>query len=145
MHLFPDVSLEIVATDIDEKNISRATTGCFPMSSLREIPTPWLSAAFCQQGDQFCLAPEIMKLVKFYALDIKHSHFDERFDLICCRNLIFTYFDIEMQQEILQRITGLLHPAGFLVIGCHENLPPVTHQFQRSFSNLPIYQKKGAG
>ena len=45
------------------------------------------------------------------------------FDLILCRNLVFTYFDQELQQEILTRLVTRLQAGGFLIIGTHEKLP----------------------
>jgi chemotaxis protein methyltransferase CheR len=45
------------------------------------------------------------------------------FQLILCRNLVFTYLDREWQLEILDRLVELLDPGGALVIGAHERLP----------------------
>ena len=45
------------------------------------------------------------------------------FDLILCRNLVFTYFDEAAQRDALRRLLERLCPGGALVIGSHETLP----------------------
>jgi len=45
------------------------------------------------------------------------------FDLILCRNLVFTYFAIETQREMIIGIAERLREGGYLVIGAHEQLP----------------------
>ena len=49
---------------------------------------------------------------------------DGPFDLVFCRNLVFTYFAPALQLELLARIAARLRPGGFLVLGRHEQLPP---------------------
>jgi chemotaxis protein methyltransferase CheR len=41
--LFPEVELEIVATDTDPALLARAERGCYPASSLRSVPEVWRS------------------------------------------------------------------------------------------------------
>ena len=48
---------------------------------------------------------------------------DGPFDVICCRNLAFTYFETELQREILARLLERLAEGGILVLGRHETLP----------------------
>jgi chemotaxis protein methyltransferase CheR len=45
-----------------------------------------------------------------------------RFDLILCRNLVFTYFSQERQTHVLAQLTERLRPGGALVVGKHEAL-----------------------
>jgi chemotaxis protein methyltransferase CheR len=45
------------------------------------------------------------------------------FDLILCRNLAFTYFELNLQRAILRRLEQRLAPEGVLVVGAHESLP----------------------
>ena len=48
---------------------------------------------------------------------------EQHFDLILCRNLVFTYFCLELQRRVLQHLARRLRPGGVLVIGAHESLP----------------------
>ncbi|MGE5570332.1 MAG: CheR family methyltransferase [Rhodospirillales bacterium] len=45
------------------------------------------------------------------------------FELILCRNLVFTYFAEDIQREIAGRLASCLAAGGFLVLGIHESAP----------------------
>lgn len=64
------------------------------------------------------------------------------FDLILCRNLVFTYFDDNVQKEILRRMEQALQPEGFLVIGIHETLPQDYDGFTAWSQRFGIYQRR---
>ena len=51
------------------------------------------------------------------------EHGEEMFDLILCRNLVFTYFTEDLQRSVLDRLTEHLKDGGFLVIGSQELIP----------------------
>ena len=44
----------------------------------------------------------------------------DRFHLILCRNLAFTYFETRCQERILDALLARLRTGGYLVIGAHE-------------------------
>jgi chemotaxis protein methyltransferase CheR len=62
-------------------------------------------------------------VVKFAEQDIRQWSADGRFDLILCRNLVFTYFVASLQIVILHRLADSLVPGGLLLLGAHETLP----------------------
>lgn len=66
---------------------------------------------------------------------------EQKFHMILCRNLVFTYFDAQLQLEILANIEQHLCTRDILVIGIHETLPDNDHDFERWFPRLPIYRK----
>ena len=113
---------EIVASDTDPHLLARARRGCYPSSSLRELPMSW-RAAFKAQDDEFCLEPNHRAPVRFVEQDIRQRSVDGPFDLILCRNLVFTYFAAALQAEIAQRLAQALILGGFLILGSHESLP----------------------
>jgi len=55
----------------------------------------------------------------------RHPHRAARrpFDMILCRNLVFTYFDGEHQLTVGAGLADRLGPGGALVLGAHEQLP----------------------
>jgi chemotaxis protein methyltransferase CheR len=113
---------EILATDADPHLLARARRACYPGSSLRELPAKW-RAAFERSGDEFCLSPEYRTQVRFLAQDIRRDLPDGRFDLVLCRNLVFTYFQASLQAVIAGRLAEVLVPGGLLLLGSHESLP----------------------
>jgi chemotaxis protein methyltransferase CheR len=64
------------------------------------------------------------------------------FDLILCRNLIFTYFEDNLQRQILRRLANALQPEGFLVTGIHETLPQDYDGFAARSQRLGVYQRR---
>jgi chemotaxis protein methyltransferase CheR len=64
------------------------------------------------------------------------------FDLILCRNLVFTYFDEALQRRILGQLRERLRPGGFLVLGSHEALPADAGGFVLVAPNLPVYRRE---
>ncbi len=113
---------EIVATDADPHLLGRARRACFRPSSLRELPGAW-SAAFEQSESERCLKSAYRMSVRFLEQDIRRDQPDGRFDLIMCRNLVFTYFEPSLQAAIAGRLAEKLVPGGLLLLGSHESLP----------------------
>lgn len=113
---------EILATDTDSHLLARARRACYPQSSLRGLPSGW-QAAFEPMGDEYCLRPACRGTVEFLQQDIRREQPDGPFDLILCRNLVFTYFDQPLQAVIARRLAEVLLAGGVLLLGTHERLP----------------------
>jgi chemotaxis protein methyltransferase CheR len=114
----------ILASDADANLLRRAQVAHYRFSSLRELPTAWRRRAFVPEGDGYCLKAEYRQGVRFECQDLLHQCPCSPFDLILCRNLVFTYFNESLQLGILNRLVGLIHQGGALLIGNHERLPP---------------------
>ena len=87
---FPPVACHILATDTDPHLLARAATGCYPASSLREVPEGWRTTAFAPRDDDYCLRSEFRPGVDLQQQDIRTAAPDGTFGLILCRNLVFT-------------------------------------------------------
>ena len=135
------LDLNILATEVDQAMINRARKGCYPASSLRELPSKTKSLAFIQKDALFCLKEQHKKRVQFMQQDIRNEQPDSTFHLILCRNLVFTYFSQELQEAIVQHILQRLNPGGVLVIGTHERLPPSLQGLAPWFSGKTIYRR----
>jgi chemotaxis protein methyltransferase CheR len=119
----PRGRLEIIGSDVDPIVLRRAGKGCFSSSSLKAVPTHWRDIAFTRDDDCYCVRPKYRDGLAFLLQDIRSEIPAGPFDLILCRNLVFTYFDIEQQREMIGRIAATLRDGGYLVIGAHEQLP----------------------
>jgi chemotaxis protein methyltransferase CheR len=120
---FPDVSLSIVATDIDNTMLARARDGCFEATSLHELPPDLVGQAFDRVGQLFCVKPRHRENIEFRLEDLRVETPASLFDLVLCRYVAFTYFATPLQQAVLDRIVERLLSGGYLVIGTHERLP----------------------
>lgn len=127
---FPDVSLKIVATDIDPRAIARAQRACYPAGSVKDLPVEWRDQAFTISSEGLSLKPEYRESVSFLRQDVRQAMPAAPFDLILCRYLVFTYFDGDLQAELLDKITDRLRPGGALVLGSTDTLPKDTLQVE---------------
>lgn len=139
---FPDLRLEILATEINPRLLERAHSACYPFSSVRALPVRWLESAFRVEQNHYCLKPEYKAGVVFRQHDIREAAPFGPFHLIFCRNMAFTYFDGQLQREILKRLEERLLPGGILVIGGQESLPSSPTAFKAYAAQRGIYQKK---
>ena len=138
---FPDTELTILATDADPVLIQRSQQACYPYSSIKNLPEAWHEIAFDELEENYCLKPEFRSAVQFFQQDVRGGVPGECFDLILCRNLVFTYFDQALQCKMLNEISGVLRPNGALVLGIHEKLPANDKAFTVWSEKLRIYQK----
>ena len=103
--------------------IGRAEAASYNEGSLKDLPAAWAASAFEQRETSFALREPYRSVVTFKVQDVRTALPDGPFDLILCRNLVFTYFDEALQHTILKRLAARLHSGGALVIGSHERLP----------------------
>lgn len=135
-----DLQLEIVATDVDAALLAAARKACYRGSSLKDLPPAWIELAFEHNQNGYCLRTVHRQGVHWLEQDIRTTMPEGRFDLILCRNLVFTYFDETLQGELLARLIDRLEPGGVLVIGKHEVLPEHAPPLVEWFPRLGIYR-----
>lgn len=138
---FPDITLRILATDVDPRLLNRARTACYPFSSLKELPASLRASAFTESAGRYCLQSRYQRAVLFVEHDIRGPAPASALHLILCRNLVYTYYDEALQREITQRLADALRPVGLLVIGSHETLPEAVPGFDRLPYKRGIYRK----
>lgn len=139
--VLPDVDCLITATDIDPTLLKRAKEACYPPSSIKELPEDWLAQGFTLRGTRYCLLPEYQSMVNFVEQDIRSAVPDGLFHIVLCRNLAFTYYDINLQEKILKRIDDVLLPGGAIITGAHESLPRGVKGFTPWMKDMPIFRK----
>lgn len=138
----PDFGLHILATDVDPTVLARARSACYAAASLKQLPAAWRRQTFIRNADRYCLRPEYRSGIDLAQQDVCASLPQETFDLILCRNLIFTYFDESLQLQTLNRLLTRLHPGGALVIGRREVLPPAVVDLTAWSKDLGIFRKQ---
>ncbi len=140
---FPEVDCTIVATDADSRLLDRSRRGCYPDSSLKDLPPDWRARAFVATGELNCLRNEFKTGVEFRQQDIRTEYPADTFQLILCRNLVFTYFELQSQLQLLARICEQLRPEGVLIIGKTEQLPEGTRALRPWLPKLGVFLKSG--
>ncbi|MCH8083104.1 MAG: chemotaxis protein CheR [Myxococcales bacterium] len=141
-HGFPDVALDIVATDCDATMLGRADEGVYAWGSVKELPPQWRERAFEVVGQRFVLKSEFRSGVRFELADIREAALTGVFDLILCRNTMI-YFEPKTRRRTVDWLLDLLSPDGLLLLGHSENLHNVTDRVR---SVIPtVYQLAAPG
>ncbi|KPK37284.1 MAG: hypothetical protein AMJ69_12010 [Gammaproteobacteria bacterium SG8_47] len=138
---YPSLRLEICASDINTQLLARAAKACFSAGSIKALPPDWSAQAFAQRGQLYCLKPMWRDAIEFIEQDIRHAQPPGPFDLILCRNLVFTYYDDPLQRRLLDAMAARLRPGAALVVGAHEALPARQSSFQPWDGLRFIYRK----
>lgn len=139
---FAEIGLEIIATDADAGLLGRAATAVYGAGSLKELPQVYRTAAFEPADGDYRLKPAFRGGVLFACQDIRSAQPDGPFDVVFCRNLVFTYFDAANQRTVLRAILDRLRPGGFLVLGAHECLPETGAGLQQYSMGVPVYRNQ---
>ncbi|MCX8118635.1 MAG: protein-glutamate O-methyltransferase CheR [Desulfobacterota bacterium] len=120
---YPEVRLTVLATDIRESLLERATAGIYKKSSLKEIPSPFLTSYFTDINGSYLLDRSLRESVTFRRENILQRDPYSGMHLVFCRNVAFTYFIKPLQVAVLKKIASSLSEEGYLVIGKEESLP----------------------
>jgi len=138
---FPGLRLEVIGSDADPIMVRRARAGLYGGGSLKELPAAWRQAAFEAAGARYRLRPRFRAGVAFARQDIRRRMPEGPFDLILCRNLVFTYFDEAGQRRLARRLARRLRPGGMLVLGKHEAPPEGCGELITTEPKLGIYRR----
>lgn len=141
---FPQVRLDSVATDADEQMLHRARRAEYPPSSLADAPLGWREMAFTRSAVNYVLRPEFREQAEFRRQDIREEMPAGLFQLVLCRNLVFTYFAPDVQRQVLRRIVDHIVPGGFLVTGKHEAMPEPVEGVVSHRPDFAIWQVRHA-
>lgn len=120
---FPGLALHVVATDVDPEAIAHAREAVYAPHMLRDLPLDLAARAFTSTPAGARLRAEYRQDVEFLVQDVRRAAPPGRFDLVLCRNLVFTYFDDATQRRVLARLVASLEPGGALVLGATETAP----------------------
>ena len=112
-----------MATDASPLLLARAERAVDGASALGDLPAAWRATAFERCDGSLRLRDEFRSCVEFREEEIREQMPKGPFDLILCRNLVFTYFEVHLQRVILDRLLKQLVPGGALLVGAHESLP----------------------
>ncbi len=141
---FPGVPLLIIATDVDDTMLARATEACFEATSLHELPPHFIEKAFDRVDSLYCVKRQHREGIEFLHHDLRSEAPMVQFDLVLCRNVAFTYFALPLQEEALARIVDRLLPNGYFAIGTHERLPSTSTALAPLAGVPQIFEKKAA-
>jgi len=121
-------SLQIFATDIDERALSTARAGLYPAAIGADVTPSRLAQYFHKEGDEYRVTKAVREPVLFAAHNAMRDPPFSRLDLICCRNLLI-YVGREAQTSILEMFRFALRPGGYLFLGSSESAEVASNLF----------------
>ncbi|MGD8376232.1 MAG: protein-glutamate O-methyltransferase CheR [Acidobacteriota bacterium] len=143
----PPAAASLLGTDIDREAVAAAREGTFEDGRMRELPAA-LRARYFEPGPRprtRRIRTQGLPAVRFRSHDLLAAPLRRGLDLILCRNVLI-YFELELQDAILDRIAGALRPGGVLVLGRVERLAGgLRHLFEPLDLRERVYRKTCTG
>jgi len=128
----PQVTFEILATDLSQQVLDRAAAGRYTQLEVnRGLPAPLMVRYFTRVGAEWEISAALRSRVTFR----QHNLMDlppviGRMDVILLRNVLI-YFDLPTKQAILRRMAGVLADDGTLLLGSAETTIGVDTSWER--------------
>lgn len=131
----------ILATDISLTALENAQRGEYPAERLRELSAEKRSRYFqLTESGTYKVKDELRSLILYKRLNLMSENypFKNRFQIIFCRNVMI-YFDKATKDRLVERMTDLLVPGGYLFIGHSESLGRELKELR--YRQPALYQK----
>ncbi|RMG35099.1 MAG: protein-glutamate O-methyltransferase CheR [Methanobacteriota archaeon] len=138
-----NISMEIIATDVNEELLEIGKHGIYDPSYLAEMTKAEAARFFDLRPDgNYEVKPEIKSYVRFMRHDLMKDEYIKGVDVIFCRNVLI-YIDKTAQRDIIDKFVESLKPGGYLAIGRTETLFGHWRDKLETVSGVHrIYQKK---
>ena len=121
----PRFRLQVVGTDMNERSLELARTGCYGARSLRAIPAELLAQHFTPTEKGYQIHEELRAGVTFHRHNFVQDPLPNvelglmNLDLIVCRNVLI-YVDPAHLHGLWKRFRATLRPGGSLLVSATE-------------------------
>ena len=137
----PEIKVQIIASDLSEKCISKARAGVYTQQDVKNISENRLKKYFTKRDNSFHVNKVIRDMCVFAVHDLTKDVPFAKIDFISCRNVLI-YFDTELQNQVLASFHYALRDKGILFLGKSEWAQHVPHLFTAIENNDKIYSRK---
>lgn len=134
----PKIKVQIFASDISEKSITKARTATYSAQEVQQIPDALLQRYFVKREGQYHVCKVIRDMCIFAVHNLIKDPPFAKIDMVCCRNVL-VYFDALMQNKILNSFHYALNENGFLLLGRSETAINGHHLFEIKEKEEKIY------
>jgi len=124
-------NIKFIASDISRKMLAHARAGGFNQVEInRGLPANLLVKYFVKYGATWEISQDIRCMVEFREINLIHSWpFLPIMDIIFMRNIMI-YLDLETKKRILRKVSRLLNPDGYLLLGGSETTVNLDDSFE---------------
>ncbi len=117
--------VEITASDISTRVLTKAQTGLFGRRSVRNVPNQKLCDRYLTNLDgQYQIRPSLVTSINWERknlMEVDQIMKLGKFDAILCRNVLI-YFSDQIVSSVLNTLSKSLNENGVLIIGVSESL-----------------------
>jgi len=119
--LTPTTAHRILATDIDERILRKATAGGpYRADEIKNVP-PRFRTFLTHTEEGYFIAKKIRARVEFKQHDLLQDRTEQGFNLIICRNVVI-YFSIEAKNKLYRKFHSAMKDDGILFVGGTESM-----------------------
>jgi len=137
-------SVQVFATDIDERAIAKARAGIYLESITANVSRERLRRFFTKVPQGYQISKSIRDMCVFALQNvIKDPPFTHQ-DLIVCRNLLI-YMSNALQHKVLCTLHYALNSGGYLFLGSSESVGAAADLFALADKDNKLYRKKEVG
>jgi chemotaxis protein methyltransferase CheR len=125
-------TVEIFATDLNERSLAHAKAGIYSNYSTRNLTPHYCQKYFTPVGDQLQVQPSVRTNINFSRLNLSEDArmaFMKSIDIVFCCNVLI-YFDLASKRRVIQHFHNNLLPHGYLFLGHSESLYGVSDDFR---------------
>ncbi|HWC36469.1 MAG TPA: protein-glutamate O-methyltransferase CheR [Mycobacteriales bacterium] len=128
----PGWGFEILATDISEEMLARTAAARYSQLEInRGLPATHLVRHFKRAGTGWQAEDRLRAMVTVQALNLARPFPDlPTQDVVFLRNVLI-YFDVATRRAILEQVSRVLAPDGYLFLGSAETTTFISESFER--------------
>jgi chemotaxis protein methyltransferase CheR len=142
-----EAPLKLMGTDLSSRVLHRAKDGFYKEEKMHGI-SPEMRGRYWEPlgvGEERIWGAgsalrSVAQFHRFNLLDGEDYPFVNKLDAVFCRNVMI-YFDRPQQESVVERISKVLRPGGYLYVGLSESLVALKHPFKAvgaSVYQLPV-------
>jgi chemotaxis protein methyltransferase CheR len=137
-------NIDILATDISNEILAKAGEGRYSQFEVqRGLPINLFLNYFKQEDDRWQIDGAIRRMVTFKPFNLLDGiSAIGQCDVVFCRNVLI-YFDQPTKGKVLERISKIMPPDGFLFLGGAETVLGISDQFKLMPGHRGVYGLTG--
>jgi chemotaxis protein methyltransferase CheR len=127
-----DWTIEILATDLNERSLAHAKNAIYGTYSTRNLTPYFRGKYFTPAAEQLQVQPLARNGINFSRLNLSDDGrmtFMKGLDVVFCCNVLI-YFDLVSKRRVIQHFYNNLLPHGYLFLGHSESLYGVSDDFR---------------
>jgi chemotaxis protein methyltransferase CheR len=145
MEAEPDVRIELAASDLSRLALERAQSGLYNQFEVqRGLPIRLLARHFEKDGEQWRLAADVRRLVKWRRINlIAGLRQIGRFDVVFCRYVLSGMTE-DAQRKVIDDLACVVPDDGYLVLGMKEPVVAMGQAFEPVVGRPGLYRRNPA-